>query len=86
MIDIQKARRITEINSGKPATLPRWVENYIDDRILDTASHGRSSLCLRFSRFEKLSDEEAEAVLEAYADYCPKHYPEEDDTFYFFWD
>lgn len=91
MIDIQEARRVTEINRHKPLCLQRWVENYIDDRIIDAASRGHSSLCLRLSRFDKLSDEEIDAVLQAYTDYSPKYYSldsdsENDNVIYFFWD
>ena len=87
MIDIQEARRVTELNKNKPIYLPRWIENYIDDKIMDAASHGKDSLSLVISKFEALLDEEIEAVLEAYADYSPKYIPaRENGTFYFFWD
>lgn len=89
MIDIHEARRVTELNRNKPSYLPRWVEIYIDDRIMDAASRGHSSLCLRLSRFDKLSDEEIDAVLQAYTDYSPKYYSldnEDDNVLYFFWD
>lgn len=89
MIDIHEARRVTELNRNKPSYLPRWAEIYIDDRITDAASRGHSSLCLRLSRFDKLSDEEIDAVLQAYTDYSPKYYSldnEDDNVFYFFWD
>lgn len=86
MIDIREARRITDINRNKPVYLPRWVENYIDDKIMDAASRGKDGLCLPFSMFETLSDEEVEAVLEAYADYDAKHFQDgKNGVFYFFW-
>lgn len=87
MIDIHEARRVARVNMSKPPCLLKWVESYIDEKIMDAASHGHYSLCLRFSRFDKMSDEETEAVLEAYADYSPKHYCKDgENTFYFFWD
>ena len=87
MIDIQEARRVTKLNRNKSPYLLRWVENYIDAKIMDAASRGRDSLCLPLSRFEPMSDEEIAAVFETYADYNPKHFCDgPNGVFYFFWD
>jgi hypothetical protein len=90
MISIHEARKLSTSNGQKLRNnLPTWLEEVIDDRIMDAASRGHSSLCLRLSRFDKLSDEEIDAVLQAYTDYSPRYYSldnEDDNVLYFFWD